>query len=556
MSEQFEAHPKELKSLLRKIHDGEIALPDFQRDFVWPPRSVEDLLESILREYPAGNLLCLRGSGKFPFALRSVEDAPKAKAPNLLLLDGQQRLTSLYQSLYGVGRHRYFMKMKVLLENNDNIENSIVCVQAQHVEREFGTPEKQIADLVFPLASVFGGVGFHRWLYEKVEPTHGQKWRGELLAINDRWINNIEKYKFPVTTLSEKTELAAICSIFETLNRTGVKLTVFDLLTAKYYPQDVRLRDMWDSAKQDNKQMLARFYKKGDPYHIIQAVAIHMASENGRALSCKRGDVLKMDAKDAQKGWDPVVGGVIDTLTILRDLCGVVAPKYLPYDTMLIPAGAVLASYGDAKGLAKGEIRDKVKRWFWCSVFTQAYENSPNTQAVSDYRALRAWIEKGSVPEVVEKFKFDPEELREITPRQRALYYACLALMLSMNPTDFYTRENVATMVAEGSGVDDHHVFPKGYLKGDDKTAENCVLNRTLISDITNRKISKKSPAEYLGDIENEKGVGVAVLTKILDSHLLPSEADSPLRKNDFEAFLAKRQELLYDKIKEVTGLK
>ena len=219
------------------------------------------------------------------------------------------------------------------------------------------------------------------------------------MSRND-WIKNIEDYEFPVVTLGEETEVEAVCTIFETLNRTGVKLSVFDLLAARFWPENVRLRDLWDDARTEYP-IIGEF--DVDPYYILQAIAIFTARA---APSCKRSDVLKMEVEQIQSGWKCVVRGVADMLQMLRDDCGVVLPGWLPYNPMLIPAGALFARHKDATGPQVGAIRNKMKRWFWCSVFGQAYENAPNSQAVKDVAELTSWFAGGDEPESVRNFSF------------------------------------------------------------------------------------------------------------------------------------------------------
>lgn len=558
MPEIFDTNPVELRFLLGSIHNKEIALPDFQRDFVWQPRATEELLESILHGHPAGSILRIRNSDSCFFAPRAVEGAPALESsdkPAYLVLDGQQRLTSLYQAIHGVGGHRYFMKMQSMLEGGD-IEDSVFYLKESRAERRYGTIEKQTKKLVFPFSRLFNDDGFDGWLDAVIDmrPERQAELRAQLRQIRRDTLANMENYQFPVVTLSDKTKSDAICAIFETLNRTGVKLSVYDLLAAGLYPQGVRLRDMWLQARAETP-ILADFYDD-DPYHIIQSVAIYTAEG---APSCKRGDVLQMKAERVQKGWLPVVNGIADMLKILREDCGVVISEYLPYKTMLIPAGAVLAEHGGGKGPDLASIRQKIKRWFWCAVFMQAYENAPNTQAVQDYRELNSWIQGGEEPEVVRDFEFNPDDLRQTTPRQRAVYYACLALILSMGALDFYSGRRVNAKFNDDGKVEDHHIFPKGYLHNagnTDTKAQNCILNRTLIAAETNRKISAASPADYLAEIENagETSRGAKSLEEILISHLLPGDANSALRSNRFDEFLAERQKLLGDKIKAVTS--
>ena len=107
----------------------------------------------------------------------------------------------------------------------------------------------------------------------------------------------------------------------------------------------------------------------------------------------------------------------------------------------------------------------------------------------------------------------------------------------------------------EEEQIDDHHVFPRGYLtdSGEDVTAtlRDCVLNRTLIDKETNIRIGKKAPAVYLAEIEAE--LGAERLDKVLGSHLLPGGADSSLREGRFSDFLEERQQRFSERIEEVT---
>jgi len=552
----FYPSSEKLRFLLDSIHNREVALPDFQRDFVWDPRATEELIESILQNYPAGSLLRIKNKSGFFFAPREVAGAPAldGHSPSYLVLDGQQRLTSLYQALYGTGNHRYFMNLRGLLDGED-LDDCVFYLRKRRAKRRFGTIEKQAGELVFPLEVVFGhSDGFEEWLDRVLELRDedgetGKELKQKLRDLRKTWIQNIEDYEFPVVTLAEETEAEAVCTIFETLNRTGVKLSVFDLLAARFWPENVRLRDLWDDA-QSEYPILEEF--EVDPYYILQAIAIFTAKA---APSCKRGDVLKMEVGQIQAGWEPVVRGVADMLQMLRDDCGVVLPGWLPYNPILIPAGAVLAKHQSATGPQVGAIRDKMKRWFWCTSFGQVYENAPNSQAVKDVAELTTWFAGGAEPESVRNFSFESDVLLETTVRQRALYRGCIALILRSQARDFHSGNRITASMVLEKKIDDHHVFPRGYLadSGEDVTAtlRDCVLNRTLIDKETNIRIGKKAPAVYLAEIEAE--LGADRLDKVLQSHLLPGGADSSLREGRFSDFLDERQRRFAERIEEVT---
>ncbi len=556
MAHIFYPSSEKLRFLLDSIHNREVALPDFQRDFVWDPRATEELIESILQNFPAGSLLRIKNKSGFFFAPREVAGAPAldGHSPSYLVLDGQQRLTSLYQALYGTGNHRYFVNLQGLLDGDD-LDDCVFYLRKRRAKRRFGTIEKQASELVFPLEVLFGQPnGFEEWLDQVLERRDedkdaGKELKQKLRELRTAWIQNIEGYEFPVVTLAEETETEAVCTIFETLNRTGVKLSVFDLLAARFWPENVRLRDLWDDA-QTEYPILEEF--DVDPYYILQAVAIFTAKG---APSCKRGDVLKMEVGQIHAGWEPVVRGVAAMLQMLRDDCGVALPGWLPYNPILIPAGAVFAKHEDVWGPQVGAIRDKMKRWFWCSVFGLVYENAPNSQAVKDVAELTSWFAGGGEPDSVRNFRFEPDVLRETTGRQRALYRGCVALILRSEARDFHTGHRITASMVLEKKIDDHHVFPRGYLadSGEDvaATLRDCVLNRTLIGRETNIRIGKKAPADYLDEIEAE--LGAERLDEVLESHLLPSGTDSSLRGGRFADFLDERQQRFAERIEEVT---
>ena len=556
MARIFYPSSEKLRFLLDSIHNREVALPDFQRDFVWDPRATEELIESILQNFPAGSLLRIKNESGFFFAPREVAGAPalNGHSPSYLVLDGQQRLTSLYQALYGTGNHRYFINLRGLLDGDD-LDDCVFYLRKHRAKRWFGTIEKQASELIFPLEILFGQPnGFEEWLDQVLERRDedgdaAKELKRKLRELRKTWIQNIEDYEFPVVTLAEQTETEAVCTIFETLNRTGVKLSVFDLLAARFWPDNVRLRDLWHDA-QTERPILKEF--EIDPYYILQAIAIVTAKA---APSCKRGDVLRMESTQIDSGWKPVVRGLAHMLRMLRDDCGVVLPGWLPYNSILIPAGAVFAMHQDVTGPQVGAIRNKMKRWFWCSVFSQAYENAPNSQAVKDVAELTSWFAGGTEPDSVRNFRFEPDVLRETTVRQRALYRGCIALILRSEALDFHSGERITASMVLEKKIDDHHVFPKGYFADSGKdvaaTLQDCVLNRTLIDKETNIRIGKKAPADYLDEIGTE--LGAASLGEVLESHLLPGGSDSSLREDRFSDFLDERQQRFAEKIEEAT---
>lgn len=551
-----DTNPRKLSELLTLIHACDMALPDFQRSFVWDPSATQELITSIASNYPAGSILRVKNSNTL-FAVREFEGAPKlnGRKPIYLILDGQQRLTSLYQAFYGRGEHKFFIDLNYLMEGKD-FEESVFHMRASKAEKKYDSIEKQSKSLVLPLEIIHGDSrGYYGWMDAVIEhrdlpKEESSNLRNKLRDIYKNWIEFIEHYEFPVVTLSESTSGDAVCTIFETLNRTGVKLSVFELLTARFWPEGVNLRSLYDAALKECS-LIDDF--QIDPYYILQAISL-LNSE--KAPSCKRKDLLnELNSKLINAHWVDATNAFNATLQILSEDCGVLISQWLPYNTILIPMAAVWAKQKDATGMQIGTNRKKLTQWFWCSVFSQAYENAPNSQAAKDFTELNKWMQGGEEPETVKNFHFDIDQLRETGPRQRAVYRGLICLILRNRPIDFYENKTITAELLLDKKIDDHHIFPDAYLESKkvQKHQRDCIINRTLIDKKTNQRIGKRPPSEYLKDIE--KRIGHDVLNKLITSHLMASDTET-LSKESFDAFIEHRLEIFRINIQAVTGKK
>lgn len=562
---------KPLRDLLNEIHTGSARLPDFQRDFVWDPNATISLILSIAQNFPAGSILRVL-DGQQSFETRAFAGAPDLKTKHhVLVLDGQQRLTSLYQAFYGVGDYRYFVDIQKLLDAEDlsdegtiffkkvskknkggkTVDEAFVNNTKYHAEKG----EKDRLSGCMPLAVIFQpGKGFTDWVLEVREEllkTEQKAFEEKMLKVFKKMlITNIESYDFPTVTLDASTSVEALCTIFETLNKTGVKLTVVELLTARFSKEKINLRELWIDAIE--RYPILEDYGV-DQYPILQAISLI----SGPTATCKKKDVLKLNGKSIDNHWDLVVKNMAYGLQILREDCSIMNEKWLPTSGMLGPLAAILSISETAKSakIHKGVAREKVVRWLWCSIFGQRYEAAANTRGEKDVNEMRAWFKDDLlIPEAIKQFRFDPLILREVTTRSGSVYKGAICLTLCTNggALDFHTSTKINQQMIASNEVDDHHIFPKNYLettaKFKDKTLINCVLNRTLIDRLTNQTIKDKAPSVYI------KNLQIKNKDKVLESHLIPTGSKSPLAKNDFLRFLDQRSTMLEQKIKEVTS--
>ncbi|MEN6580326.1 MAG: DUF262 domain-containing protein [Anaerolineaceae bacterium] len=551
----FETNPKKLKEdLLNLIYIRDMALPDFQRDFVWQPRQTQELIVSLAKSFPAGSLLRIESTDHM-FKPRAFAGAPvlDGHKPKYLVLDGQQRLTSLYQALYGTGDYLFFVDLKNLIETQD-IESSIFYDRKDRAERRYGTIRDQAQKRVLPLCTLFGGEGFHAWL-DEIEDSLNQDNQPDNLLNDEKkairlayenYVSPVVNYEFPVVTLTGNVSLEAVCTIFETLNNTGVRLSVFDLLSARYFAEGYNLRDLWAQAV-ENSNHLEDFAI--DPYYILQVICSRILN------SVKRSDVLKLNASDVVASWDDAIWSIKQVLEILYHECGVLTPNWLSYNTILIPAASIFMKNKDLKGAAVGNLRSKFKRWYWCSVFGQSYESNPTSQSILDISQFQVWLEGGVAPLSVSNFKFDSKDLYFTTTKQRAVYRGLMCLILRTPSLDFHSTQPISAALIEENHIDDHHIFPKGYMQNNPPHGTSLsdyeidsILNRTLIDKETNIRIGMNAPSVYLKEIRShlqEQSGDASVLEKILSSHQLPIDPRSSLWSNDFLEFRKEREKAL-----------
>lgn len=542
----FDTDKKHLTFLLDQIEQKDLALPDFQRDFVWDSGATRELVRSVMQSFPAGTLLLMQGAATH-FKPRPFSEAPRLGGePSFLVLDGQQRLTSLSLAFSGRGDYRYFLHLQELIDGEDLDE----AVEVYHHKRIrlWNDVKGQAKDLALPLSRLRD---FANWRDEVIEAREDlgiiedtRALRKQLNELENQYVTPVVQYQFPVTTLSRDTDLEAVCTIFETLNRTGVKLSVFDLLTARGYAQGVELRGMLEKARAEYP-LLDQF--DIDPYYLLQVIATWVKG------GPQRGTVIKLDvANDVAQNWDDAARFMNESLAMLQSECGVLTKKLLPYATMLLTLAAAWREVDDANGPEVAGRREKLKRWFWCATFAQRYETQANTRTQNDVQTLRKWLRgDGEAPEVTVEGEI--RSFRRVASPQRALYYAALSLSLRDQPLDFHVGRPLTAQRIKDEQIDDHHIFPRAYL-GDEvsKQLVDSVLNHTLIDKITNIRISAKAPSTYLAEMQH--AVSPELLARTLDSHGLPPEADGPLWTDDFDAFLEWREGRLTRQILDVTG--
>lgn len=550
----FESTSPQLSNLLARIDAGDLAIPDFQRDFVWDSSAILELIQSVMSRHPAGSILAWRQDPQNPaLASRRVAGSPTGgSAPNELVLDGQQRLTALYRALSLKTPEAYFTKLSEFVNDDLTVKSvhevdwdrAVFVVDAKRYKNsEHLSEEWQFSNDALPL---FELPQIDDWLddfarYKTTDHSEESKIKSAYRRVRDTYLIPLRSYGFPVISLPIDTPIQAVCTIFETLNRTGRPLGAFELVTARLYPQGVRLRDLWDQARQQYDVFDDFAF---EPYSLLQAVCLRARG------SAQRADVLKLLAKDdISTHWDPIVRGMAGVIGFLESECGVLSRKLLPYGMLVAPMAAVWLEVSQLKPIERGIANDKLKKYFWCTTFMGNFDQGANSQAGADYKALEGWILKeGAAPEAVAQFAFSEDNLITASARRKALLAGVMALIVRDGALDFHTALKLTAQRLHDGKVDSHHFFPRAYLANDEQS--ELLVNRVLIDSETNKIIGKKAPSDYL-KIMREAQTEAKVDT-VLQSHYVFQYGEN---LNDYDAFVRMRSSAICDGIEQVTGM-
>ena len=572
-----------LGGLLDEAGDGRTQLPDFQRGWVWDDDHVRSLLASISLGYPIGAVMMLRTGGEtIRFRQRPLEGipAPATRDAERLILDGQQRITSLFQSLR-LGKpvrtrdHRnreierwYYIYMQRALDPNADREDAVVSLPADRQIKKFGrdvsedysTSEREYEAMVFPLSKVFDAsewrVEFERfWDYE----------REKIKLWNDferKIVKQFDRYQVPVIELGKDTPKEAVCQVFEKVNTGGVTLTVFELLTAAFAADDYQLRPDWEARERriHSQSILAGVFNTDFLQAVTllatrerqrQTTALASGTDKDRAprIGCKRTDMLKLEL-DEYKCWaGPLMAGFERAARFLHSQ-HLYDAKFLPYGSQLIPLAAILTVLG--KDWESHEAREKLARWYWCGVFGELYGSSSETRFAHDLPQVVEWIlHDGPEPNTIRDAEFAAARLLTLRTRNSAAYKGIYALLLREGARDWMTGEESSIQSYFDEHIDIHHVFPQGWCRenGIESTRCDSIINKTPLPARTNRSIGGPAPSEYLERIQIQ--VPHDRLDEYLRTHLIDP---THLRTNDFDGFFTARQSALLRVIREVMG--
>ncbi len=550
------AQNRQLPDWFTRIRTRQIALPRFQRFEAWSHATRTQLFNTILQNLPIGAVLILEIGNKEPFKWRALATAPeKGERITEHLLDGQQRLTSLYRCL----KNNYDDAVYFMCIEPDEERKTPYHVEHQHCckgegGKEFrpswvNSPQEQWKRKLIPL---------HLFAPDDEAQTAYKEWArkaipdpGKREDINDLRAEIRQKFatfNLPFLSLPVTTEPGTALDVFIKMNTSAAALKIFDIIVAQVEAGLERsLHDMVSDVKSECPS-IEFYYDVNNLVLYVGALLQDKPPVNTTYLEKGFGNNM-LDL------WDMIVTGIKHTAAFLEEE-RIFDSARLPTD-IVVPVLTALWAQAP-KGLdAEGRARALFRKYLWRAFFSNRYERSTNTRSLEDYRELRDLVDGKKITPKIFTAEFAPlpqaAALIEFgwPNRKDRLARAILALALKEGGQD----------LADGSTANRnnlsrreyHHLFPAAYLEDQGINAHkiNRSLNCALITWKTNRNISAKEPVKYLAERIDGTGITEEELKKRLGSHLIPYHE---MLACDYNAFLSCRAELIHKKMLEMCG--
>lgn len=569
-----------IKELILDIDNKKVFLPEFQRDFVWEISKTYDLFDSLIKDIFIGAVIY--GIPSFDIAIREIDNRKKItkgkKRPALkagkitkeeieaknkiggnfrLILDGQQRTTSLYRALKGTDEVWFISK------NENEIQNATVENAKLEELLEEITGEQNSERLSIKLSDVWD-IEINDYEEEEIKEKfffqtayYKTNKNNEEFDVKSEFkkYRNLRK-KIVDLLKSEKLlsyylldmNLEKFVVFFERSNTRGIQLNFIDILAAKLYIGNFYLKDKIKQFEQENSNT------KLVPEIIVRSIAYIKSSPK----EIHRNYILTdLNADDFKKHWDDLCKYYRITLDFLSENNFIISQDWMPYENMIIPLMNFVKEIGGDFHQMNQQQKIFIEYWYWNSIFSLRYSGSSNERIIEDSNILiqiakNKKINSQSYFNRLSKIQIlSVDDIFSFDRKANAVYKGILNLINFKSGG--LINWNHEARLSLNSELEDHHIFPKNYInKNSSNEAEkdlvDCVLNRTLIPKIQNIKISDQAPSEYLMEIKSKN----FNFEKSLENHLIPVQLLSGEYDKEFTFFLEQRAKSIFEIVEKL----
>lgn len=504
-------------SLMGDIEKGIIKIPQFQRDFVWSKDKSAKLLDSIFKGYPIGTFILWKTKEELR-ALRNIGGIQLPKTPKgdfiHYVLDGQQRLTTLFASLKGLKINREdreddYSEFQIDLEADEN--EPIVLNSAAD------TDSHKIIKL-------------HDLLYGKIKmlSAYPEPLQDKIQVYKDR----LNAYQFSAVLIKE-APIDVATEIFTRLNVGGKPLSVFEIMVAKTFDskRDFDLAEKYD---QLSVELDSVDYGTLSPSVILQTISILLVKE------CRKKDILKLTRKKVIDIWPDAADAVKSAVEYFRNVYRIPVSQLLPYPNLVVPFAYY---FYKNKQKPTGNVKEYLEDFFWRAALGGRYSQSVESRLAQDVRKIDRII-KGRIPKYEWAVDISPEFVKSNGwfSVGRAYIKALLCVLAFKEPKSFADNSIVRISndwLKQANSKNYHHFFPKAFLKKKGRSDEsiNHIANIAIVDDYLNkREIGAQAPSRYLRRFAKQN----KAMDACMKTHLIRPDLYG-VYEDDYEKFFNKR---------------
>jgi hypothetical protein len=554
-----------IKELVFKVQRRELLLPEMQRRYVWPATRVRDLLDSLYRDYPTGTILTWETDQEVETRELAVRSSKLPITSNhLLLLDGQQRITSLAAILSGEKvqvrkkskpidimfnmEHPEGPPIEVLeVEENGGSESGDVAEKGEEQEDEEDAErdlQEELSKRTFVVAAS-SLKGDPRWVpvSDIFCKTDKEILKGIKINSDDpRWdtyserlqkVRKIADYMYSMQVLEKSKSYEEVTEIFVRVNSLGIKLRGSDLALAQ-------ISAKWKGFMSLIENFAGEFGEDLEDYIIETGLPVRTLVAFATKQSRFR-TVGRLSKKNLEAGWQTAKEGLAFAINFVRANGGIQDLTQLSSPFLLVP----IAVYASLKGENLSAKEEKaLLRWFYLAHMRGHYSLG-SSEGILDvdlsvlFRTKNVDLLIEQLEGHVKKFEVDEQDL--VGRGIRSPMFSMLYFILKKNGAkDWFSGLKLSdTHVGKSHKIQYHHIFPKALLKTTyDRKEINEIANLAFIGGKTNRQILDKKPEAYLASICTKMG------DEALSSQLVPTDSDL-WKIDNYREFLSSRRKAI-----------
>ncbi|OOV15065.1 DUF262 domain-containing protein [Deinococcus sp. LM3] len=475
--------PYTITKILEEVQKGEIRIPAFQRGFVWEPDNVAFLMDSIYKGYPFGALLFwqTRERLKFDRSLGPFDlPEPREEYPIFYVLDGQQRITSIFgvfQSEVDISANSDWKDIYFDYTKQGNAQEPLFfALAAEEVD-----PERH-----FPLKTLFNPAKFFEYA-NKVHSDHQPK----VVEMQQRFVG----VQIPIQTFRTE-EKSAVATIFERINRQGIPLDTLQLLSAWTWSEEFQLHGRFAELAEELEPF--GFSEMSDDMNLIlrccAAILVNDASPES---------LMSITGEQIRTNFEKILNGIRGAVDYLQNEFYVASLRNLPFTTIMVPLSVFFAVDGNREVQYDAQQRSELNRWFWRTCFSKRYSSGVLRNLKRDIEEMVKLRDSGVSNLGNFKAAVGETFFSGSTFKMNAVDTKTFILLLaSASPRTFISGSpiNLQDKLRQHNKAEFHHMMPRKFLISSGQNnaiSENVLANFCFISRAENRKLGGDAPSIY-----------------------------------------------------------